>query len=108
MIKEVGILHNIRDNGMGCGDFIFPPKQIDYKELIDNTFISILNSKNLSIILEKRIEIWKVAGSIYIKILQTWMLCDQGELSGCTCGIESSAALQFLCNWGVLHLLKIN
>lgn len=57
MIKEVGILHNIRDNGRGCGDFIFPPKQIDYKELIDNTFISILNSKNLSIILEKRIEI---------------------------------------------------
>lgn len=38
----------------------FPPpkkKQIDYKELIDNTFISILDSKNLSIILEKRIEI---------------------------------------------------
>lgn len=57
MIKEVGILHNIRDNGRRCGDFIFPPKQIDYKELIDNTFISILNSKNLSIILEKRIEI---------------------------------------------------
>lgn len=57
MIKEVGILHNIRDNGRGCGDFIPPPpkkKQIDYKELIDNTFISILNSKNLSIILEKR------------------------------------------------------
>lgn len=63
MIKEVGILHNIRDNGRRCGDFIFPPKQIDYKELIDNTFISILNSKNLSIILEKRIEIWNVAGS---------------------------------------------
>lgn len=57
MIKEVGILHNIRDNGRRCGDFIFPPKQIDYKELIDNTFISILNSKNSSIILEKRIEI---------------------------------------------------
>lgn len=33
---------------------------------------------------------------MYMKILQTLMLSDKGELPGCTYGIESSAALQFL------------